>query len=113
MEYLMAYVSTVGSKLTPAEQVELDVWGLIRQYRSYRPELIKLGNSVYRAAERALLIPPTQDQFYALYSTTVRNVNFFLRIAQDLQFPPALYDYFASLLAKYVVENDWKKIIAP
>ncbi len=106
----MAYVSTAGSRLTTADQKALDVWGIRRDYWTYRDDLIRLGKRVYIVTEQALSTPPTPDQFYALYSPTLRKVNVFLEFARDLRFPSVLYDYFASLLAKYVVENDWTVI---
>ena len=106
---------TAGSKLSRREMEELNSWGLVKDYRKYRPVLVNLAKDIYIAAGQVFADQPTQDQVYQLYRSTLPEANAFkdivTRVLNRKQYmPPSLYQHFANLLAKYVLEKDWEEI---
>lgn len=52
------------------------------------------------------------DEFCQFYKDTLKATNLYVqKIARKKYYlPVVLYDHFADLLAKYVVDQDWKDI---
>ena len=108
-------VPSGSSRLTQAERTELDAWSFIKSYSKYQSELRYLARGIYKI----LFVffnnqPPTEDEFCWFFGEVLTVTNLYVkRIARKKYYlPVSLYDYFAELLAKYVVEQDWGFISA-
>ena len=99
------------SKLTPGETLQLANWNFLDSYSSYRIELVDLAKDTYLVTCRVLNAPPSQDQFYQSYWRSLRWTDLYLKaIFAGKLLQPSIYDYYAGLLAKYVIEQDWGAI---
>ena len=109
-------VPSGSSRLTQAERTELDAWSFIKSYRKYHMELFYLARGIYKILFVFLnKQPPTEDEFCWFYGEVLKVTNLYVkRIARKKYYlPVSLYEYFAELLAKHVVEQDWGAISAP
>jgi hypothetical protein len=98
-------------RLTGPEFADLNSWSFINLYnkRRIKSKLIDLAKSVYASICRLLNAPPTEDQFYRAYSAALRWADVYTRriIGRNHHLPPSVHGYFADLLAKYVLQQDW------
>lgn len=108
----MAVSSGSVARLTPSEIAQLANWTFIGSYRRYHTDLVDLARGVYTATCHVLNAAPTEDQFYRSYKRSLRWTDLYtVRIAgKKHHLPPSLHEYFADLLAKYVLEQDWGTI---
>ncbi len=98
------------SKLTPIEMLQLASWSFLSSYNSHHIELVNLAKGTYTATCHVLNAPPTQDQLYQPYWRSLRWTDLYRKRIAGGKAPPSLYDYYAGLLAKYVLEQDWGDI---
>jgi hypothetical protein len=98
-------------RLTPTERAQLASWSFVNSYNNYRRELIDIARNTYTVTCHLLNASPTQDQVYTPYWRSLRWTNLYMIIvARKHHLPPSLHDYYAGLLARYVLEQDWADV---
>lgn len=108
-------VPSGSCSLTPIEMAELNSWSFIKSYQNTnnQQDLLDLAKPLYTILCHSVNNqPPTQDEFCKAYASSLLLTNLYVkRIAGTKYYLPlTLYKYFAELLAKYVVDQDWKSI---
>ncbi|HLI87678.1 MAG TPA: hypothetical protein VKV37_03240 [Ktedonobacteraceae bacterium] len=100
--------SDPNSALTPRELKQLEDWGFLRDYRRHRDELIRLAKRVYTATCRWVIAFPNRDTVYWNYRKALSNTDLYIEqiVGKKDHLSTSLYDYYANLLAKYVLLMD-------
>jgi len=100
--------------LTPTEMAELNGWSFTKSYRDKKNhrDLLDLAKPLYTVLCRYVSAPPTQDEFCKAYADSLKLTDLYVKRIAGNKFylPLSLYDYFAELLAKYAVDQDWNTI---
>src|SRR5947208_2729253 len=102
-----------ASRLTQAEKTELDVWSFLQSYKKYRTELLDIAKPLYTITRQVLSVnqaqSPDKDQFYEFYRVSLMSTDLYVKkiAGKKYNLPPSLYEHFADLLAKYVIDQDW------
>ena len=100
------------SKLTSNEMTQLVNWNFIASYQTYHVDLVDLAKGTYTAVCGVLQAPPTKKQFYKLYRETLLWSGLYRKkiAGRKSHLPTSLYEYYAHLLAKHILEQDWNVI---
>jgi hypothetical protein len=94
--------SDPNSALTPRELKQLEDWGFLRDYRRHRDK------RVYTATCRWVIAFPNRDTVYWNYRKALSNTDLYIEqiVGKKDHLSTSLYDYYANLLAKYVLLMD-------
>src|SRR5437762_3256496 len=100
------------ARLTQAEINQLTSWNFIKSYNKRQRELVDLAKSVYISTCTLLQARPTEAQFYRAYSSSLKWADIYVKkiLRRKIHLPPSVHEYFADLLAKYVLEQHWLTI---
>ena len=102
---------------TAVDLANLHSWSWIRDYtrRRNKTAFIQVGKIVYQTLVSHGGSPPTGPNVVEQPLTTALRVSNVFKIlcSTKAHANPALYPTFASLLAKYILDNEWHEIIRP
>lgn len=99
-------------KLTPIEMTELSKWNFVKSYQNHQAQLVNLAKVTYTTTCHVLGKRPTEKQFYKTYRKSLYWSTLYTNqiAGSKSHLPTSLYKYYARLLAKYVLEQDWNDI---
>src|SRR5258708_27140309 len=100
------------SRFTSQDEEDLKEWSFLGSYHKYHKELVALAKQVFCIVEHTLRSQPTEAHFYAIYWVTLMEADLYRKkIAEGkLHLSPLAYEYYAKLLARYIIYVDGEKI---
>ena len=112
-EVVYIRVSVIGSSNMSMylDEIALDSWGFLKDYRRHQRELVKLADDVYRIICDMKRRAPSIDDCYDIYWKFLNRHSLYKKmVSRKAHLHPIFYEHFAQLLARYVLNKHWTSI---
>ena len=106
-------VSVIGSSNMSIylDEIALDSWGFLKDYRKHQRELVKLAGDVYSIICDMNRRAPSIADCYDIYWKFLNRHQLYRKmVSRKSHLHPIFYEYFAQLLARYVLNKNWTSI---